>query len=112
MCNLFSKFSKEVINARKYRDETKQMVDSEISEIHQNTQRFLEKNNEYLEKNKKHIAKLSEKMNLAIEENDEAALDAQLNEMMSILSEDKETQIKQEISDEKLKTANIENTSL
>ncbi len=107
MCRSFSEFSSEIIKAKKYRDETKQIVDSEISEIQQDTKEFLAKRKDYLEKDRNHVAKSSEKINLAIEENDESRLNEQLNEMMSVLSDDIETKIKQEISDDKLKNCNI-----
>lgn len=104
MCNFISKVL-SFINQRKTRIED--VTESKIEEINKDTNDFLELNKQCSEDDKKKIKKISEKIELSIGENDMASIDSQINDMLSILDEDKEQLIKQKISDNKLKSADL-----
>lgn len=107
MCKLFSEFSKTFSFAKERKAEIERNAEVEIDEINKDTNTFLELNKNHSEKNKKKIEKLSEKMKVAIDENDLTLLDSQINDMMALLDEDSEAKIKQEILDRKLQDAKI-----
>lgn len=123
--NIFPKFSKkrsklqedkpEIKNAvkamREYADESKKAADAVIEGIDKDTGLYMEKIKKHSEENDKRLDKMSQKLKVSLEENDEASIDAQLDEMMSMLDEDIDSKIRQEIADEKLKSANVKEFS-
>ena len=107
MCKFFSQFSRKFSSAKQIKTEIENSADSAIKEINKDTDDFLEMNKQSSENDRKKIEKLSEKIEVALDENDMTSLDSQINDMMSILDEDKGKLIKQKISDSKLKSANL-----
>lgn len=107
MCKIFSKFSREISAVDQKEAEIEKIAESAIEEINKDTNNFLELNKQCAENDKKKIEKISEKIKVSIDENDMTSLDSQINDMMSLLDEDKEQLVKQKISDSKLKSANI-----
>ena len=107
MCNFFSQFSRKISSVNQKKTEIESVTESAIKEINKDTDDFLKLNEQYSENDRRKIKKISEKIEVSIDENDMTSLDSQINDMMSILDEDKGNLIKQKISDSKLKSANI-----
>lgn len=107
MCKFFSKVSQTISAVKQTKTEIENAAESVIKEINKDTDDFLELNKQCSEDDREKIKRLSEKIELSINENDTESLDSQINDMMSILDEDKENLIKQKISDSKLKSANL-----
>lgn len=103
-----SEIKDNINTARKYASEIKKAADAAIKGIDKDTELYIEKIKKHSEKNDERLDKMSQKLRLSLEENDGEAINAQLDEMMAMLDEDSDAKIRQEISDEKLKRANVE----
>ncbi len=107
MCKVFSKLSREISAANQKKADIENITSSVVDQINKDTNEFLELSEQCTENDKKRIGKLSEKIEVSIDENDFTSIDSQIHDMMSILEEDKEQLIKQKIADSKLKSANL-----
>ncbi len=103
MCKAFSDFQKKILTAIKYKSEIDNYTESTLAEIDKETKSYLEKSTQHSEKDKARLEKISQKLELSLEEKNENDIDTNLAEMLSLLDEDHEQTISNEISDEKLK---------
>ena len=102
--NIFSKVQDARTAIRAMNEET----DKRISDIDADTEQYLKKSSEYHQKDLNRIEKDVQKMKVSLEAGDVASFQENLDAMFSILDEDKDAKIRQDIADSKLKSANTE----
>ena len=94
-------------NVRDFNNLCKEMdeqAEAEIAEIQRDTERYKQKMAAHTEDQLKQMDIMAEKLKLGLEEKDPAFVQSQIDAMLALMN--KTPDIEQEISDEKLKSAN------
>ena len=106
-----SKFFSAIQSMRQQMQDTKNLckgmderAEAEIAEIQRDTERYKQKMAAHTEDQLKQMDIMAEKLKLGLEEKDPAFVQSQIDAMLALMN--KNPDIEQEISDEKLKSAN------